>query len=252
MSKFAQMPQYVKEAYNKYCTHANRGGSSNAIIAGGAVRDSLNEVRVKDIDIFVDAKYAQYFQGDIQYWDIVGSRPSKLFDRFGDAIPWQPSQPKVVTTMAIPYGATQGASSVYTNSMAGTITFSTSSIVLSSTKSDPEYTNNNRVVEVYERDDIVDGIRYPLNLIFVECSPVEYVTKYFDFGICKTWYDGSYVHMHGDYTNDINNKAITMVLPPEHVIACYGSLQAGFDAMSEHAHRLQYKYPSHKIVMSSV
>lgn len=252
MSQFTRMPQFVKDAYQKYCHSANRGGASSAIIAGGAVRDTLNGTWVKDIDIFVDAKYAHEFSQDINSWDKVGRGASKLFDSYGHSIPWAPKSHKPVVSMSIPYGATQGSTSVYMNNMNGTITFSSANVVATAKNSSEDYLNNKRVVEVYEREDTLGGIRFPYNLIFTECSPVEYVTKYFDFGICKTWYDGTYVHMHGDYTNDVNNKTITMVLPDEHIIACYGSVAAGISAMESHAHRLQVKYPTHKVVMPSV
>lgn len=252
MSQFTRMPQYIKDAYQKHCHSVNRGHRTGAIIAGGAIRDTLNGAWVKDIDIFVDAAYAYEFSGEIKSWDKVGRGQSKLFDYNGQTIPWQPSGSKPVMSMSIPYGATTGATSVYMNNMNGTITFSSASIHAAKPESSEDYLNNRRVVEVYEKEENIGGICYPYNLIFTECPPVEYVTKYFDFGICKAWYDGTYVHMHGDYTNDVNNKTITMVLPPEHVIACYGSLQAGFDSMGEHAYRIQCKYPSHKVVMPSV
>lgn len=252
MSQFTRMPQYIKDAYQKYCHPANRWNNSSAIIAGGAIRDTLNGAWVKDIDIFVDARYAHEFSGDIRHWDKVGRGQSKLFDYNGDPILWQPSTPKQAVSMSIPYGATSGATSVYMNNMNGTITFSSASIQMVAQQEKHDYTNNRRIVEVYEKEENIGGINYPYNLIFTECPPVEYVTKYFDFGICKTWYDGTYVHMHGDYTNDVNNKTITMVLPTEHVIACYGSVQAGLDSMGEHAYRIQCKYPSHRIVMPSV
>lgn len=253
MSKHPRMPQYLKEAYMKYCHHVNRGGTPNAIIAGGAIRDTLNGSWVKDIDIFVNAAYAHEFQNMIEEWDHVGKRASKLFDRYGDAILWQPSK-KATTSLSVPYGATQGSSSVYMNNMGGTVTFSSPNIASMSTakQSSDSYSSNNKVVEVYERIDRFGDAVAQLNLIFVEVPAVEYVTKYFDFGICKAWYDGSYVHMHGDFTNDVNNKTITMVLPPEHVIACYGSVKAGLEAMEDHACRIKSKYPGHTIVMPLV
>lgn len=254
MSQFTRMPEFVKSSYRKYCMPANRGGGSNAIIAGGAIRDTLNGVWVKDVDIFVDARFADTYQDMIGEWDLTGKRPSQLFDRYGDAMPWQPRGKKSAPSMTVPYGSTPGGSSVYVSGMNGSITFSTTGSIQMSTagQKDSGYQNNNRIVEVYEKYDSDNSIQATLNLIFTECPPVEYVTKYFDFGICKTWYDGQYVHMHGDYTNDVNNKTITMVLPDEHVIACYGSVASGLNAMADHAHRLQSKYPSHKIVMPSV
>lgn len=253
MSKFTRMPQYIKDAYRKNCMDANHGGK-NAIIAGGAIRDTLNGVWVKDIDIFVDARCASAYESVIGEWTLTGRGGSKLFDRYGDALLWQPSSTKTAPSMSIPYGATQGAASVYMNNMNGMITFSAPGAVTIATmqQGDPGYLNNKRIVEVYEKYDTIDGITYPLNLIFTECPPVEYVTKYFDFGLCKTWYDGEFVHMHGDYTNDVNNKTITMVLPDEHIIACYGSVAEGVARMQDHVDRLRAKYPSHKVVMPSV
>ena len=251
MSKFTRMPQFIKDAYLTHCFPAAQPfGQAPAIIAGGAIRDVLNGVRVKDIDIFVSAENRHLYEGSIEFWQKLGRGPSKLFDRHYNALPWVPGSKKQTT---IPHSATVGGSSIHLNGLSGTILFGAPPLVMSSTNNpSSSYQDNRKIVEVYEMAATGRDSQYPLNLIFTECDPVEYVTKYFDFGLCKTWYDGTFVHMHGDYTTDVNNKTITMVLPEPHVIACYGDMQTGIEAMQGHADRLQYKYPTHKIIMPSV
>lgn len=253
MSKHPQMPQFIKDAYQIYCAPAAPGVSSQPIIAGGAIRDALNGAEIKDIDIFVNAKDAvALFDCEIEDWTKLGRGESKLFG--ARPLNWDPSLGLATPTLGVtsPLSASSIGQSVYTSGMSGNITVSIPNILNLGTKAeaDSSYTNNRKIVEVYEKYD--RKLNTLINLIIVEVDPKEYVTQYFDFGICKAWYDGSYVHMHGDYTTDVNNKTITMTLSNEHVIACYGTVEKGIAGMREHADRINWKYPGYRIVMPSV
>lgn len=256
MPLFTALPQYIKDAYMQHCFPAARGSHAKGpIIAGGAIRDTLLNAPVKDIDIFVNVADAHFYNDVILSWCRLGKQGygSQIFDPDGQAYPYSPSVKPKVASLTIPYNQTAGGSSIYSPNPGGQLTISSANIfggIGVAVAEASDYTSNRKIVEVYEMYDNQIGV--DMNLIFTECPPVEYVAKYFDFGICKAWYDGQYVHMHGDFTNDVNNKTITMVLPNAHVIECYGSVAAGVEAMQDHAERIQWKYPTHKIVMPSV
>lgn len=246
MSSFTRMSPEIKQVYREMCAHI-----PGAIIAGGAVRDTLGDAPIKDIDIFVSYKHAIHVK--IDAWSLLGRRASKLFDCYGMPTGYTPPADKAThITARVAHSNLNGGGSIHLGNLSGSIVVQVPISPmgnLSTTKSS-SYDNNRKIVEVYEAYHPKSG--YLLNLIFTEVDPVKYVTDYFDFGICKAWYDGSFVNMHGDYTTDVNNKTITMTLPEEHVIACYGSKQAGINSMREHADRILWKYPGYKIVMPSV
>lgn len=246
MSSFPRMPQPIKQVFQDFCSHI-----PGAIIAGGAIRDTLNDKRVKDIDIFVSYAQAHMMTGKITHWSRLGKGRSKLFDYDGDPIGYTPRSARSASTNRLTYqfSNTSHGQNVHLGSIQGTISKTAANMSINALKEEStnDYENNRKIVEVYERHCPNTG--YLLNLIFTECDPVEYVNRYFDFGICKAWYDGTFVNMSGEYTTDVNNKTITMTLPDEHVIACYGSLQAGVDAMRDHGDRIQQKYRDFKIVM---
>lgn len=244
MSSFPRLPQPIKQVFQDYCAHI-----PGAVIAGGAIRDTLNDKSIKDIDIFVGYDQAHKMTGKIDNWSRLGKGRSKLFDYDGDPTGYIPrSQQSKQQRFTVPFSHTTSGQSVHLGSLHGNIVVNPLNPQNAmQSESSNDYENNRKIVEVYERHCHVTG--YLLNLIFTECDPVEYVTKYFDFGICKAWYDGEFVNMSGEYTTDVNNKTITMTLPEEHVIACYGSMQAGVDAMRDHGERIKYKYRDFKIVM---
>lgn len=84
------------------------------------------------------------------------------------------------------------------------------------------------------------GILY--NIIVVDIDPIEYVTRYFDIGLCKAYCDGTKIHLTADFMHDSQFKCLTVVseeMP-----------QTEFDHMMEyHVKKLKNKYPEHTLVI---
>lgn len=73
--------------------------------------------------------------------------------------------------------------------------------------------------------------------VFLNINPVEYVTKYFDIGICKTYCDGKRIHFTSDFLNDVNNQTLT--------ICGQDMTQRYFDrVVDDHLQRLREKFPT--------
>lgn len=235
MSQRPRMPQYIKNIFRQQC-----GMVPSAIIAGGAVRDTITGAYIKDVDIFVDKQYAHHYKQHIHDWTKLSRGASKLFGNDVDLGTWVTPAQASSTYQTIQYGNLQAA-----------VKTSRSNQGFSFTGLESEQTSygSRMIAEVYER---FDSAGNPMNLIFTDCDPVEYVTKHFDFGLCKAWYDGNYIHQHGDFIHDLNNKLITLTLSNERLIELYGSVKAGTKAVQEHAYRIQAKHPSYTVVIPQV
>lgn len=157
------------------------------IVAGGAIRDTLNGRAIKDVDVFMDSAYEQAFKRSVNYqqWRKLG-------------------------------------------------------------KQDTEYKLANVVKDVYETN---YGYDWPVQVIFCSIDPEEYVTRYFDFGLCKAWYDGSHIHCHKDFVKDVNNKTITMCLDEKAMNRAYPNVEYALKHIKQHGERIRYKYPSFSLVM---
>ena len=106
-----------------------------------------------------------------------------------------------------------------------------------------------RAYESYMIDDMHD-IRVdplPVQIIVLKCDPEEYVTKCFDYGICKVWYDGQYTKFHNDFITDVNNKLITRVITDEKMAEMYSNRQWAVARMIEHGERIKRKYPAFEL-----
>lgn len=184
MARAPKLPITIKRVAS---TMMNVG---DCIIAGGAIRDTLNNRPVKDIDVFIDARYKHAWN----QWCNHGRRLGK----------------------------------------------------------NDQYAVSAMVDDVYELPAGLSALGYdslPIQLIFLRCAPTEYVSDYFDFGICKTWYDGNHIHCHKDYLHDINNKAITMGLDDNTFKMAYPRRQYALAQMLGHALRIKSKYPDHQLSM---
>lgn len=206
---------------------ANFVFSHRGIIAGGAVRDSLTNRMVKDVDVFLHKDLKRHI--DTSAWTKMGKEEDD--DGLGAVV-------------AGALGVSTGSSPQWFNP-AGFSAKSTAVKVKST-----DY-GNNHVDEVYEIDDWKD-MDFPVNVVFLDIDPVEYVTKHFDLGICKAWYDGDYIRTHSDFINDVNNNTITCTLTAEAIKGEYGNLQRGINKISDHARRLLRKYKGFQIVMPTV
>ena len=209
----------VKESFNivfpEQVGNQSLAFSLGAVIAGGAVRDSLTGRYIKDVDVFIHKMHKMHF--DTHRWTKMG----RDLDDVKATAPAYTSWGNLVTT-----------SQPITKSSGG------------------DY-GNNHVDEVFEVDDGY-AMDFPVNVVFLDINPVDYVTKHFDLGICKAWYDGVYIRTHSDFINDVNSNTITCTLTAEAIKGEYGNLDRGINKISDHANRLLRKYKGFQIVMPTV
>jgi len=76
-------------------------------------------------------------------------------------------------------------------------------------------------------------------LIFLEIPPIEYVTKYFDVGICMCYFDGIKVRYTHEFLTDFNNKTLT--------ICGRMSEQEFLKTLRGHVRSLRKKLPGFKV-----
>lgn len=89
-------------------------------------------------------------------------------------------------------------------------------------------------------------------LVIVNGDPVDHVHKYFDFGICKAWYDGSYIRCHPEFVRDMTNRTITLTLTQKALHEMYGEemdVDDVVDAAKQHGKRIQSKYSSFDLIL---
>lgn len=212
MALHARMSRDIKQEFTRF------NNIAPCIIAGGAVRDTLNGRAIKDIDVYFNSKHLDRVLAAV---DSVSAR--KYDDR---ALPSARAQQNIWSTPS-PFN----------------------NISAASMKAPAQ-------ADVYTLGNLVDTVRdtessegTPVQLVFVNGDPVEYVCKYFDLGICKTWYDGKHIHCHNDYTNDINNRTITLAIGTEAFHEAYPNAQRALSHIRKHADRVKQKYPSYRVIV---
>lgn len=193
-------------------------GHTSAIIAGGAIRDTVMDVMVNDVDIFIqspshipsdqprpDCLPAHPFKHEewLTYWARVLKLDTKTRSVVGDRISWH-------------YSAYTPPADHSTE------TFKHSPSILS-------VWNVFRGFNMYQ-------------LIFTTSNPVEYVEEKFDFGICKAYCDGTRVRLTRDFVTDSRNRTITLVGKE------LTARQVEY-AVSSHFPRIQEKYPGYKLII---
>jgi len=102
-----------------------------------------------------------------------------------------------------------------------------------------DYTVKNYIEDVWEISK--DDLKY--NIILVEgVNPKEYVTRFFDIGLCKVWCDGKRIRYSSDFMYDSRYKKLTIVT--ENIS------QEEFNyMMANHIKKLKTKYSDHKLVV---
>jgi hypothetical protein len=181
----------------------HQAGHTTAIIAGGAIRDRFHGVEVSDIDVY------------IQY------TPNTLspFPRQKYSGPeWLTYWTSVLKLQTTGYRALADAVDYYY-----------------STYADEEDSNANRVVAVWNV--WKNYIKY--QIILTSLSPIDYVERHFDFGICKAYCDGTKVRLTRDFITDSQKKSITLVGKNLSRTQC-------IYAVEDHLPRIQAKYPNHQ------
>jgi hypothetical protein len=189
---------------------------SNAIIAGGAIRDLYFNILARDIDVFIldpDASNYQYKDGKRTYKYQNGKKShfvdyktniEKLFE---------------ITLFKKAY------SDDCVHSFNDSNSFSSSGNL-----------NLPHITKIWQ----VIKNRIPFDVIFLDCDPVTYVNKYFDIGLCKAYCDGHKLTYTADFFKDVQNKTFTIVgegiTPKElkHII-------------NHHIPKLRNKYPGYVV-----
>lgn len=200
--------------------HAAFAECAPCIVAGGAIRDSLNGRQIKDVDVFIHGRYKHHVLAkfsNLAFCRGSADRPKRR-PSYGSGVP--PLAMSAATTRS-PYGNTDDCHMA------------------------------NDVDGVYEMPFIKVSASHTsstdVQVIFLFDDPVQYVNRGFDFGLCKTWYDGDYIHCHGDYLRDASSKTITLVLPPNVIPRVRGN--ARLERVISHGHRIKSKYPDHRLII---
>jgi hypothetical protein len=79
-------------------------------------------------------------------------------------------------------------------------------------------------------------------IMLVKRDPIEYVEKYFDFGMCKVWCDGKRIHYTADFLQDVKEHTLTLVgenLTQDQVR----------HALNHHSEKIRNKYPAFRVVV---
>lgn len=80
------------------------------------------------------------------------------------------------------------------------------------------------------------------NIIVVDIDPIEYVTKWFDIGLCKAYCDGTKIRFTADFMHDSRSKKLTIVSKNMDETEFW-------NMMCKHATKLRRKYPQHSLVV---
>jgi hypothetical protein len=176
-------------------------GLESAVIAGGALRDSYFGNPYKDVDIFVH-------QDDLlaasEVWSVVSDeQPPADNEKF-----WQALCDR--TGMHWPER---------------------------SSPSSRAYERNN-VNTVWKMEQ--NQSHHSVEFIVLDCNPIHYIDKYFDVGICKTWFDGKRVHYSKDFMHDAHNQQLT--------VCGRMDKHERKHCESHYLPRLQKKFPNHSVV----
>lgn len=196
----------------------------SAIIAGGALRDTICDNPVKDVDIFIsdlDPKYILDLMEQQKIADLFGILAVGTEDECGrDHLKLVHNiksfkQEKAEELLVVNDGYAEGAAEM--NS------FLESFI--------------NYIVDVK-----YNGVMY--QLIFIESDPVSYVYNDFDFGICKVYYDGMDFVVTEEFWYDFENKQLTIA----------GKQGAGqmLHTLFVHRPNLIKKFPHWKVVIDDL
>lgn len=119
------------------------------------------------------------------------------------------------------------------------ISFAIDSIT-SSTSGDDEYEEKNHINMTWN----ISKNEILYNIIIVDIDPTEYVTKFFDVGLCKAYYDGTKIRLTSDFMRDSQNKTLTIVSESM-------SEEEFHYMMNKHIVKLQHKFPGHSLVIPS-
>jgi len=188
-----------------------KAGFKTAVLGGGAVRDMYANKPVSDYDIFLQAPYAgTEFKNDpnldLEFLaKIAGINPKSA----PQSIYYQPEnhiQQVTITKKGLKGG---------------------------------DYTINPHIDTVW--DLTIKWTKF--QLIFCQEPPVDFINKFFDLGICKTYCDGKKIHFSEDFMTDMTQQTIT--------ICGQDMTKAMFNyVLSHHLPRIKKKYAGFRVVVA--
>lgn len=197
-----------------------RNGFPDAVIAGGAVRDTVLDREVKDIDIFImhsnkaRLDYLNEILGIKQDFDSwVKNKNVNEISLLVDVDEIKESATEKVLEGITPdeYISLENYDDTIGKHVGNNIIFS----------------NISRIFNVKYQ-----GLDY--QLLFVNKDPLDYINEDFDYGICKIFYDGKEIVASDEFEHDHMNKALTL----------HGAMtKAGmWRSIMHHGRRIQNKY----------
>lgn len=192
----------------------------SALMAGGCLRDTICEVPVKDVDIFIN---------DNEY-----CRLEELASLFN--------------VEAIPHGGEIGKRDYV--KLEHDFKNQKNKSAAKYRKVDPRYINQethgiNAVLQsyiTYIYDMMYQGMMY--QIIFVEAEPKKFIDFDFDFGLCKVTFDGVKLNVTDEFWYDYENRQLTIT----------GSHSAAqmIHTLFTHRANLAKKYPNWPVVVGDI
>ena len=151
----------------------------DAIIAGGAIRDIFLNRPFNDVDIYIQSPHTKTTGGTHGYPMVHDYLWWKTFwgDVFSSTLAPGQKIPKNVTVKQL---------------------FS-------------KYYASAHVEAVWEINKETTQGEQTYQIIFVDVPPEQYVTKYFDFGICMAYSDGTKMRFLPEFRRDVNKKLLTLI-----------------------------------------
>lgn len=200
----------------------------SAIIAGGALRDTIIGNPIKDVDIFITDLDPSFNLDTEQLQKIAGLFNIKVHQDFGEEC--TRDHLKLTNDIKVTKRESNCASghvdpvdNSYINNEGGTGSYLETFI--------------NYIVDVR-----FNGNEY--QLIFVESNTISYVYNDFDFGICKVYYDGKALVVTEEFWYDMENKQLTIS----------GKFASGqmLHTLFIHRPNLLKKFPGWKVVIDDL
>ncbi|MEM4258042.1 MAG: hypothetical protein QXL17_02680 [Candidatus Thermoplasmatota archaeon] len=196
----------LKKQHIELLKNIHNAGWKSAVIAGGIIRDTFCKKKYKDVDIFL---FDPKISNETPY---VSANISETIKKMG-IIPHN-EEFTLKQNDATTYN--------YTNTTRNTAT----------------NTVTNMITDVWTIEKDFDIIQ----LITVKVPPIEYVTKFFDIGLCMCYFDGIKVRLTHEFLNDYNNKTLTI---------CGQLSKYDFQkTVYRHLKTIKFKYPEFKICVA--
>lgn len=195
-------------------------GYQSAIIGGGAVRDAYLDRWPNDIDIFIWNAYESSEPVDSEYRAINEKSLAKLFD----LTITEKQEPDISDD---PFNL--NFDSFFFDTDADSVT----------RLNNAAYTGRaNHVVSVWDVWMNLFETRY--QIIVLNKDPVEYVTKYFDIGLCMCYCDGIRMRYTDAFLTDATNKTLTV---------CGELTEAEYRyTMDHHILKLKQYFPNYTVI----